>query len=538
MLLWFPLLLALPQGSRSLASVPRRVDLPPERSLALASAVSYGFTLRDDRLLAIVDEAAQGQGSLNGDADATDAVLFWIDLPSDTRRPIGAVYAGAAFAGPLGIASVRESQQGATDLNGDGDATDGVLHSFDGTSTTNLGMAGRVFSARGRYAMVTGDESEQGVDLNGDGDTLDRIVHLFDGDTGALHSLGVSTSWGIVLGSELAIVLVQESTQGPTDLNGDGDTLDTVPLVVELATHTGSFLPLALDGTTPTCEGPLVGFAVSEAGQGLDGNGDGDLADVCAVYYDHATRSTHATGVAVAPIGMDMVHNVRVGSGFGAFRSDTGRLTLFDPVTAATTDAGIFGQDPEVRGRWVATLVSENATGSDLNGDGDQSDQVVHLLEGPSFVPRNLGLGATVVGRLGADWFSFPVSEIQQGLGDLNGDGDFGDDVAWGVDLVSGRMRNLGVVGTPFYRSGDLAGILVSEHRQNADLNGDGDLSDTHVLLAQPATGWRHWLLDARNLQVGARWAAFLRRESDEGADRNGDGDLADSVVTVQLLGR
>ncbi len=89
--------------------------------------------------------------------------------------------------GNLVVFRVRESAQGfgGTDLNGDGDTSDSVLHVFDSSTstTTNVGLA--VFGEPlidGNHVVFRVRESAQGfggTDLNGDGDTLDSVVHVF-----------------------------------------------------------------------------------------------------------------------------------------------------------------------------------------------------------------------------------------------------------------------------------------------------------------------------------------------------------------------
>ena len=77
-----------------------------------------------------------------------------------------------------------ESAQGGTDLNGDGDATDFVVHVFNASNrqTTNLGLAATSGSLQGDGQLLgfRVRETEQGnTDLNGDGDTNDDVLHVF-----------------------------------------------------------------------------------------------------------------------------------------------------------------------------------------------------------------------------------------------------------------------------------------------------------------------------------------------------------------------
>lgn len=90
---------------------------------------------------------------------------------------------------------VPEVSQG-TDLNGDADTSDFVVHVFDITTgtATNLGLA--ISNPRDlrklQESLEPGktllpfhvDESSQGADLNGDADMSDFVVHVFNTTTG------------------------------------------------------------------------------------------------------------------------------------------------------------------------------------------------------------------------------------------------------------------------------------------------------------------------------------------------------------------
>ena len=122
--------------------------------------------------------------------------------------------------------AVSELQQAETDLNGDGDQTDLVLHVFDvATSTTvNLGVALRPSRPLGftpgrptPQLDVLVAEPRQGVDLNADGDLSDLVVHLLGPDD-VLRNTGLAANpvsldaveW---LG-DVAVVVVSEPSQG------------------------------------------------------------------------------------------------------------------------------------------------------------------------------------------------------------------------------------------------------------------------------------------------------------------------------------
>jgi hypothetical protein len=91
--------------------------------------------------------------------------------------------AGAVKGLAGGTFVVSEASQGATDLNGDGDTLDQVLHFFDGTAAASTGRAikssSRATDAGAGFLFDVDEAGQGGVDLNGDGDALDTVVHSF-----------------------------------------------------------------------------------------------------------------------------------------------------------------------------------------------------------------------------------------------------------------------------------------------------------------------------------------------------------------------
>jgi len=178
---------------------------------------------------------------------------------------------------------VKESGQGNTDLNGDGDTLDLVLHVYN-TSTktiTNVGLTS--FSPKideNFVAFLPGEFSDGNTDFNGDGDTVDLVPHGFDTETGTTKNSKLSTGLFVpVLDKNLISVLVGEASQGNMDLNGDGDTSDFVVHVfdaqknISINTGLASLIPAAVEENK-------MAFLVPEDRQGnTDLNGDGDTLD-------------------------------------------------------------------------------------------------------------------------------------------------------------------------------------------------------------------------------------------------------------------
>jgi len=217
------------------------------------------------------------------------------------------------------------------------------------------------------------------------------------------------------------------------DLNGDGDTVDAVWHVHDTRTGLTANLHLAaaLVCTSLSCTpaAPVVAkniaaVLVSEAGQGSgDLNGDADTGDVIMAVYDARTGATTVVPVAVAQ----------------AVGRDVSSFTV--PVA------------PVIAGTTAAVLVSESQQGgTDLNGDTDQDDVVLHLFDVETGGLFNLGLAAaTIPGPFGSrnpipldtsgQRVLIVVGETEQGASDINQDGDATDQISMAINVKNGRIN-------------------------------------------------------------------------------------------------
>jgi hypothetical protein len=339
-----------------------------------------------------------------------DAVADTLDV-SDLELVPGFGFAQAASAGNLAVAGTEYGYSPSSmnrDLNGDGDQTDTVLHiwSADGTRT-NVGVAvhwAHIWSlGDGGFLLAVPEANQANTDLNGDGDTTDRVAHVWT-PAGGLQNLGVNlpfsgtSSVAVLAGSGAAALNVSESEQGGTDLNGDGDALDEVAHIWSAG---GGLVntALALAGA-PSAGAGGIGLAVAEWSQGgTDRNGDGDTSDVVA----HAWSPT----LGVVNLGMAAGDPpAAAGSfvGFATAESSNGGTDLngdgdavdqlpyaWDPVLGGLSqilalDSAFVADSGTAPNRWAASsrisvLVPEGTNGLDLNGDGDTSDVVVHIVE-------------------------------------------------------------------------------------------------------------------------------------------------------------
>jgi len=384
-----------------------------------ASAVSLGLALEPGPIalgprhaLFLVDEASQGL-DLDGDGDAIDRVVHTLALASGVITNLRLAALDVRGDGDLFAFSVREPEQGATDLDGDGAANDTVLHAYLAPSGTvrNLGRSLDISSSGTRYdvrgyviAWVSAEGSASpGHDWNGDGDSGDGVLFTHHARSGVTRNSGLAvdvpsgTGMRFAISQDLVGTTVSEPLQGGTDLNGDGDVAERVVMIFDAAS--GSVVNLGLAVTTSptgfeTSRG-LFAFFANESSQGFtDLNGDGHLGLVVAVHE---------------------------------FASGVTRVMSAVPANLV---------DLHVGGTHVAWSANEDAFAPavDLNGDGDVLDEVLTVWNATTGVESNVGLAlfpGTSIFRFetSAAAVVFAVDEAGQGGTDLNADGDATDGV-------------------------------------------------------------------------------------------------------------
>ena len=262
-----------------------------------------------------------GASDLNGDGDGDDSVLTVVSASSGAlvnSLPGERISARQlSVAGGRVLAVVFESDEGA-DLNGDADQDDGVAHFYDGSplGVQNLGVSvdedARISD---QVACLTVEELQEGeTDLNGDGDTDDLVLHAGRVDQGGavvLTNVGITSEIVVAAGSRCFVVrdelneLVSApgcvNAGGSCDLNGDGDADDLVLSVVEVppvGAPTVTNVGWSAEEIVPSEGGEAVGFYAVEpnesaprpgcgvaSGGGCDLNGDGDADDLVYQIY-------------------------------------------------------------------------------------------------------------------------------------------------------------------------------------------------------------------------------------------------------------
>jgi len=434
-----------------------------------------------------VSEFDQGV-DLNGDGDTNDRVIHVYDATTGITTNLGLASFSVDTGDNFVAFPVFESDHG--DLNGDTDTTDIVMHVYDATTgvINNLGLAGSSFLAKGNLVAFPVSESSQGIDLNGDGDTNDSVLHVYDATTGLTDNLGLDNAGFEIYGNFVALS-VSEVRHG-ADLNGDADTDDNVLHVYDATTGLTDNLGLASNvsnhGSTAEVNGNLVEFYVSESKQNADLNGDGDTDDTVPHVYDATTGITTNLGLSTLSftllangnLALFSIHEATQGADLnGDGDTDDTVPHVYDATTGITTNLGLDSNTTPgySDGTLVMFPISESGQNADLNGDGDQLDTVPHVYDATTGITTNLGIGDfsnVVDGNIIAG----SLSEYFEG--DLNGDGDTNDTIIHIYDATTTTVTNLGLDGGQVRTNGVTLVYVVSEFNQGVDLNGDGDTND------------------------------------------------------------
>ncbi|MHC4957575.1 MAG: hypothetical protein ACYTGN_04305 [Planctomycetota bacterium] len=496
----------------------------------------------------LVNEAGQGRSDLNADNDTGDAVWFIYDV----TRPIGAnnpLNTGVAtLAGGLPAIATddgyvfleSEAAQG-VDRNQDGDLFDNTVAAYQESVRSMVPVPptthanGTPLVQRNGRVLVAVSEPFARADLNRDGDAFDTVLFHVDFQqqpalvrvVGGTFPRAVATH-PYALTDDGAVYMIDEATEGGTDLNGDGDALDAI--VAVFAIGGAEFTPfsrqvpsfaLAADPSRGIgTDAHRAVIAISEADQNTtDMNGDLDNFDAVVGWID----TQQGPGIVnLQPFALGRLP-ILVGEGRAL-------------VAISEKDDGAI-------------------VGKDHNNDGDIDDQVAFMLDMPTLpgVMVNLGFAVATVQLEGRDAL-IGVPENGHFFGDLNGNGLVEDTVTMYFDFSDSppTMRGLGLVASAsrLYRVSSLevrVATLVPEGQSNTlgDLNGDGDQRDTGVLLLgiDPSPPDPSLLAPtpffagtgAANLRpplrVDTSAFAFASSEDMLRVDLNGDGDMLDTVL-------
>ena len=313
------------------------------------------------------------------DGSLDDTVLEVFDPASagvTTLCPAGDVAVvgdAAAFLRPESATGTPACPAGS--LNGDADMTDQVVQYWPGSGAVeNLGKAATAIALTATHVAAIVDEAgEGGGSLNGDGDATDGVVAVRAVSGGAWTNVGQAADRLLACGSVFAF-LTPEAAQNATVLNGDGDTLDHIVRIYVPATDT--LIDTGQAATEVVCNDRIVAFRTSEADQGLQNllTGSGTVGDYAATFvmqgYD-LTRPECLTAGHPADCLVNS-HN----------SAETCSLEACDPrvpYRLIGTKVKFITFECAQRGNFGGTFCE--IAGSDINGNLEEADTVLQIFD-------------------------------------------------------------------------------------------------------------------------------------------------------------
>jgi hypothetical protein len=380
----------------------------------------------------------------NGDIADNGAVVVW--SASDSS------YSGADTNGVSDIYYRAPDGSLASNLNGDSDASDVVIRSFDLLNPPTIVNIAEADAAKvvDENILFSAVRVNSGVDP-----TNVQTFRYWDGS--AATTIGMTPYDSIALSdtmfmSEDVIAVLDdegelwdESFGGTetTDANGDGDSLDGYLVVRDhcspiascddwsIPTGTGGHPLIAAQLRQPlNVSGPLVLMVVDESNHGPVGtnlNGDSDASDDVLHIYDFDASSATSTGFAVA----DFVLGERT---HVAACDDFVHLVAFRVPESQQGNTNLNGPPFE----------------TDIPEDTDTDDAVMHVRDLVSGTTVNLGQAARPCEfadcdprtpyRVNGSKVVFLTLESDQGGGfgqDISGEGDLGDLVVQQYDFCT-----------------------------------------------------------------------------------------------------
>jgi hypothetical protein len=539
-----------------------------------ASALS--FVACNGRVGFRTAEVQQDRTDLTLDGDPADFSFQILDLSSGIVTNVGIDASGVlGCGGDLFGFGVSEANQGQTDLDGDSDKSDSVLHVYDAAllTTTNVGLPVSGVAVSSVLVAFTVPEASLGTDLNGDTDEDDQVVHVFDPVTTLTTNVGraVADPKDLKVSGTLVAFRTSESGQNNTDLNGDLDMADAVLEVYDASgptlTNTGRQAEPGIQ-----MDGGVVAFLVNEAAHSAASlNGDTDVGDKVLHLWCDAAASCANPGIV----------NVAVDAGGGFVlsgdlvalrtRERNQFVTTFNPPdtdfvdvvaqvyristnTLTSTNLASEGR-LGIAGNVVGIPVGERAQNdTDLNADGDRKDVVIHLYDASTAITTNT---ARAVQRktcpheagtrsprgacfaMGGDVLIFGVSERDQAKADLNGDSDARDAVVAVRRISTGVTTSTGIAmnrKSTLLAGSAMGAFLASERDQNQILNGDLDAADNVMAAFDLASGTPTILAQQAQVffLVHDEAVVFRTTERLQTTDLNTDGDLGDNVLQFE----
>lgn len=507
---------------------------------ALAIGFSSRHLVAGARHVAVaVSELQQGEQDLNGDGDTLDLVAWLLDVQTGEWTNLGLAVAfdespfvQAAKPSPMAfgdgflVVYGWETEQGA-DVDGDGDATDPLLHHVDlETGHLTSFALGELSHGRvgGDYAVVAGEEFD--TDWDGNGVVGDELFHVLD-RRGRLRTV-VAPIEPVEMIGDLLLVEKPEGSLAGTDPAGLLNPTPNALLDLRTGRFFTSFHTLTFSDDWIHFTAPLDDFE--------------DFEGSFAWHRPTGRVFDLPEGTASFPMGRHLV----VVRDETVLQVDLNRDgDSWDTLWSAldSVDGGLVELDLHSSALWserddrsCAAVVWESFVGDDLNGDGDENDWLLHVVRSEPL--EIVDLGAVAVGADPHPRASDYFLPIQEGAVDVNGDGDTDDlgPLAYSVSDGEAHTLPISIAGAPLHHRGGYAFLVHEADEGGLDLNGNGQATDRiahlyRVGLEDPVAT-PHAVLETNFGFVTVRSRAFYTAsEFFASEDWNGDGDLFDVVL-------
>lgn len=452
---------------------------------------SAEFDLEGNSMIFVAKES--GIYDYNLDGDSNDSIVHAYDIASDTITNLGISGKNISVDGNHAVFIASESDEG--DVNNDGDTNDDLLYVYDFTSDTTtfintiqtgfkvdyafngnliafvvpdlspntfsldtydvnsdslIGIATiydpvfHIYEVVGDKVFFEGLEGFRGIDLNDDGDTNDNVLMYYDINNPGVGNTGFAVKENIFAGFENTLAFFVHEASQNTDLDNDGDMTDNILYLYDTTTDTFTQTSAVIHKRDVSIselhfKDNLIAFTLAED-FGFDLNNDGDIGDNVVQVYN---------------IDTDTLTNVGV----------TAKISFGS--TIITNYLHLDGN--------VAFEASETNQGNtDLNGDGDTSDDVLYVYKPDVDATFNLGF-ASMAFDTSSNYLSFLVNEEKQGSTDINNDGDTADNILFTESFVV-LESDLDQDGIP--NSMDNCVDVPNPNQTDTDGDGLGDVCD------------------------------------------------------------